>query len=212
VVVMQKIGWMEDLLEEEDLQKTKNLEEYKTTISRIDYHLERIRKVVHNMLGYARRMEPRLENVDVNDTLNQTLDLLENYARINNIDIQTDLAPDVPIIANDQAQLQQVFLNLISNAIDAISKDGLIEIESSKTDSHIHVAISDNGPGIPRDRWGKVFEPFFTTKDAEKGTGLGLWVSYDIIKKMGGTITVESAEGEGSTFTVQIPIVLPEKG
>ncbi|MCJ7686021.1 MAG: ATP-binding protein, partial [Desulfobacteraceae bacterium] len=211
VVVMQKIGWMEDLLEEEDLQKTKNLEEYKTTISKIDYHLERIRKVVHNMLGYARRMEPRLENVDVNDTLNQTLDLLENYARINNIDIQTDLAPDVPIIANDQAQLQQVFLNLISNAIDAISKDGLIEIESSKTDSHIHVAISDNGPGIPRDRRGKVFEPFFTTKDTEKGTGLGLWISYDIMEKMGGTITVESAEGEGSTFIVQIPIVRPEK-
>ena len=211
VVVMQKIGWMEDLLDEEDPQKSKNLEEYRKTINKIDYHLERIRKVVHNMLGYARKMEPRLENVDVNETLNQTIDLLENYARINNIDIQTDLAPGVPIIANDQAQLQQVFLNLISNATDAINKDGLIEIKSRKIDTHIAVTVSDDGPGIPRDRQGKVFEPFFTTKDTEKGTGLGLWVSYDIIKKMGGTITVESAEGEGTTFTVQIPIVLPQK-
>ena len=163
------------------------------------------------MLGYARRMEPRLEKVDINETLDQTIDLLENYARINNIDIQTDLAPDVPIIANDQAQLQQVFLNLISNAIDAISKDGLIEIESRSTDSHIVVTISDDGPGIPKDQQKKVFEPFFTTKETEKGTGLGLWISYDIMEKMGGTIIFESKKGEGSTFTVKVPIVIPEK-
>ena len=211
VVVMQKIGWMEDLLEEEDLLKSKNLEEYKTTIKKIDHHLERIRKVVHNMLGYARKMEPHLEDVDINKTLDETIDLLENYARIHDIDIQTDLDPALPIIASDQAQLQQVFLNLISNATDAIDKDGLIEIKSRKIDSHINVTISDDGPGIPRDRQGKVFEPFFTTKDTGKGTGLGLWVSYDIIKKMGGTISVESKEGEGSIFTVKIPIVIPEK-
>ena len=211
VVVMQKIGWMEDLLEEEDLQKTKNLEEYKKTISKIDHHLERIRKVVHNMLGYARRMEPRFEAVDINETLDQTIDLLENYALVNNINIQTDLSSSLPIIANDQAQLQQVFLNLISNAIDAISKDGLIEIESRSTDSHIVVTISDDGPGIPKDQQSKVFEPFFTTKETEKGTGLGLWISYDIMEKMGGTIMFENKMGEGSVFTVKIPVVLPEK-
>ena len=211
VVVMQKIGWMEDLLEEEDPQKIQNLEEYKTTISKIDHHLARIRKVVHNMLGYARRMEPRLEEVDINETLDQTIDLLENYAVINNINIQTDLSSSLPIISNDQAQLQQVFLNLISNAIDAISKDGLIEIESRSTDSHIIVIITDDGPGISKDQQSKVFEPFFTTKDTEKGTGLGLWISFDIMEKMGGTIMFESKEGEGSAFTVKIPIVLPQK-
>jgi len=155
-------------------------------------------------------MEPRFEEVDINETLDQTIDLLENYAVINNINIQTDLSSSLPIIANDQAQLQQVFLNLISNATDAINKDGLIEVKSRKIDSHIVVTVSDDGPGIPRDRQGKVFEPFFTTKDTEKGTGLGLWISHDIMKKMGGTITVEGKEGEGSTFTVKIPIVLPE--
>jgi len=211
VVVVQKIGWMEDLLDEEDPQKTKNLEEYKKTISKIDYHLERIRKVVHNMLGYARRMEPRFEAVDINETLDQTIDLLENYALVNNINIQTDLSSSLPIIANDKAQLQQVFLNLISNAIDAISKDGLIEIESRTADSHIVVTISDDGPGIPKDQQRRVFEPFFTTKETEKGTGLGLWISYDIMEKMGGTIIFESKVGEGSAFTVKIPVVLPEK-
>ena len=211
VVVVQKIGWMEDLLDEEDPQKTKNLEEYKKTISKIDYHLERIRKVVHNMLGYARRMEPRFEAVDINETLDQTIDLLENYALVNNINIQTDLSSSLPIIANDKAQLQQVFLNLISNAIDAISKDGLIEIESRTADSHIVVTISDDGPGIPKDQQRRVFEPFFTTKETEKGTGLGLWISYDIMEKMGGTIMFASKVGEGSAFTVKIPVVLPEK-
>lgn len=211
VVVMQKIGWMEDLLKEEDLHKIKNLEEYKKTIGKIDHHLKRIRKVVHNMLGYARRMEPRFEAVDINETLDQTIDLLENYALVNNINIQTDLSSSLPVIANDKAQLQQVFLNLISNSIDAISKDGLIEIGSRSTDSHIVVTISDDGPGIPKDQQSKVFEPFFTTKETGKGTGLGLWISYDIMEKMGGTIVFESREGEGSAFTVKIPIVLPEK-
>ncbi|MBU0735297.1 MAG: HAMP domain-containing histidine kinase, partial [Proteobacteria bacterium] len=145
----------------------------------------------------------------------------ENYARINNIDIETDLASDLPIISNDQAQLQQIFLNLISNAIDAISKDkdviketgsrGLIEIESGQTDSHIVVTISDNGPGIPKDQQKRVFDPFFTTKEAGKGTGLGLWIIYGIIEKMGGTVSLKSQEGEGTTFTVKIPIVKPEK-
>ncbi|MFH1241386.1 MAG: ATP-binding protein [Pseudomonadota bacterium] len=210
VVIIQKIGWLEDLLAEEEFQDSKNLEEYRTTIKKIDHHLERIRKVVHNMLGYARRMEPHLENVDINETLNQTIDLLENYARINNIEIQTDLALDLPIIASDRSQLQQVFLNLISNSIDAVGKDGLIEIRSERTNSYLAVTVRDDGPGIPPDKQKKVFEPFYTTKEANKGTGLGLWVSYNIIEKMGGKITMKSVVGEGTTFRVEIPIVLPE--
>jgi two-component system NtrC family sensor kinase len=156
-------------------------------------------------------MEPRLEDVDVNETLNQTIVLLDNYARINNIKFEPDLASDLPIISSDQAQLQQVFLNLINNAIDAIGKDGLIEVKSKKANSNIFVSITDNGPGIPKDQQRKIFDPFFTTKQTGKGTGLGLWISYSIIEKMGGAITLNSVEGKGTTFTVQIPIVVPEK-
>ncbi|HBF42757.1 MAG TPA: two-component sensor histidine kinase, partial [Desulfobacteraceae bacterium] len=165
----------------------------------------------HNMLGYARRMEPRLEDVDVNETVNQTISLLENYARINNIEIKTRLQADLPIIASDQSQLQQVFLNLISNAIDAIGKDGLVEIESRSSDSMINVRITDNGHGIPRDQQKKVFDPFFTTKQGDKGTGLGLWVTYSIIEKLGGSISLGSRPGTGTTFTVKIPNITPEK-
>jgi two-component system NtrC family sensor kinase len=210
-VIIQKTGWMEDLLIEEEFQKTKNLEEFKTSLKKIEEHVERARKVVHNMLGYARRMEPRLENVDVNDTVTQTIALLENFARINNIEIRTSLASDLPVIASDRAQLQQVFLNLLTNAIDAIDKNGYIDVASKRADGLIHVDITDDGPGIPSDQQKRVFEPFFTTKQTSKGTGLGLWVSYDIVEKMGGSITVNSRVGEGTTFTVSIPIVLPEK-
>jgi len=210
-VIIQKTGWMEDLLEEEDFQKSKNIGEFRTSIKKIEEHVERARKVVHNMLGYARRMEPRLEDVDVNQSINQTLSLLANYARINNIEVRTKLTPDLPIIAGDQAQLQQVFFNLISNAIDAIGKDGTIEVNSIRLGSEIDVRIKDNGPGIPEDQQRKVFDPFFTTKASGKGTGLGLWVSYNIMEKMGGTIVIKSEIGKGSTFTVKIPIILPEK-
>jgi two-component system NtrC family sensor kinase len=210
-VILQKTGWMEDLLAEEDLQGSKNIEEFKASIKKIEEHVERARKVVHNMLGYARRMEPRLEDVDVNDTVKQTISILDNFARINNIDIQAELNPDLPIIAGDQAQLQQVFLNLISNAIDAIGKNGRIRVKSTRSAGEILVSVADNGPGIPEEMVRKVFDPFFTTKSAGKGTGLGLWISYGIMEKMGGNISVNSKAGEGTTFVVQIPVVLPEK-
>ena len=210
-VILQKTGWMEDLLSEEELQGSKNLEEFKASIKKIEEHVERARKVVHNMLGYARRMEPRLEDVDVNDTVRQTISILDNFARINNIDIQMELDPELPIIAGDQAQLQQVFLNLISNAIDAIGKNGWIRVKSIRSGGDILVSVADNGPGIPEEMQRKVFDPFFTTKSTGKGTGLGLWISYGIMEKMGGNIAVNSKGGEGTTFVVRIPIVLPEK-
>jgi len=202
---------MEDLLLEEDFRNSKNFEEYEESIKIIEEYVERARKVVHSMLGYARKMEPHLEDVDVNGIVNQTIDMLENYSRINNIDIQTDLERDIPIIAGDEAQLQQVFMNLISNAIDAIGKDGLIKVTSLRNDQNITISVTDNGPGIPREQQKKVFDPFFTTKNTGNGTGLGLWVTYDIVKRMGGTITLKSEMEKGTTFMVKLPIVIPEK-
>jgi len=210
-VILQKTGWLQDLLEEEEFQKSANGEEFKNSVKKIEEHVERARKVVHNMLGYARRMEPRMEDVDVNQTINQTVDILENFARGNNIDIQTDLAENLPIIAGDQAQLQQVILNLMNNAIDAIGKDGTISIRSGAGKSEIRITIADTGPGIPESMQKKVFDPFYTTKSTGKGTGLGLWISYSIIEKMGGKLALQSKEGQGATFTITLPIVQPMK-
>ena len=210
-VILQKTGWMEDLLEEEVFQESDNIDEFRKSIAKIEEHVERARKVVHNMLGYARKMEPRLEDVDVNDTLNQTITMLENHARINNIDIQVDLEDAVPIIASDQAQLQQVFLNLLTNAIDAIGSNGSVDVVSRQTQGKIVVTIRDDGPGLGEEALRKIFDPFYTTKDVGKGTGLGLWVSHNIISKMGGNIHVKNNSDRGALFTVEIPIVIPEK-
>ncbi len=209
-VILQKTGWLSDLLEDEELQKSPNLQEFRSSVHKIEEHVERARKVVHNMLGYVRRMEPRLEDVDINQTVNQTIDILENFARANSIDIQADLAADVPIIAGDQAKLQQVILNLITNAIDAIGKEGTVTVRTAADDAHIHIVVADSGPGIPENLQKKVFDPFFTTKSGGKGNGLGLWVSYSIIEKMGGTLGLRSEEGHGAEFSIRLPIVSPE--
>jgi two-component system NtrC family sensor kinase len=210
-VILQKTGWMEDLLEEPEFRESDTIAEFRRSIAKIEEHVERARKVVHNMLGYARKMEPRLEDVDVNDTLNQTITILENHARLSNIDIQVDLGQTIPIIASDQAQLQQVFLNLISNAIDAIGSDGSIEVVSRRCDDSVVVSVADDGPGLSEEMIRKIFDPFYTTKEAGKGTGLGLWVSHSIVAKMGGSIHVKNDTPRGAVFTVEIPIVIPEK-
>jgi two-component system NtrC family sensor kinase len=210
-IIGEKAGWMRDLLDEEEFQESKNFKEYEQSVNKIEEHVERARKITHNMLGFARRMEHRLDDVDINNVLNQTLELLQSHAQTNNIQISKDFQSGLPIIASDQSQLQQVFLNLINNAIDAVEKDGLIEVKTRKKDSQIVVAIKDNGPGIAEEHLKKVFDPFFTTKETGKGTGLGLSVSYNIIKKLGGTIKAESKLSEGAVFSIKLPIKIPKK-
>jgi two-component system NtrC family sensor kinase len=162
------------------------------------------------MLGFARRMEPRLDDVDINHTIDQVIDFLENHARTNNIEIQTDFQDNIPVIASDQSQLQQVFLNLITNAIDAIEKNGCIEIATRQKENTIEVMIKDDGPGIPKEHQNRIFDPFYTTKTSGKGTGLGLSVSHSIIEKMGGSITFESNQETGTIFYINLPIILPD--
>jgi len=210
-VIGEKAGWMRDLLLDEKFQESENLKEYAISIDKIEEHVERARKVTHNMLGFARRMEHRLDDVDMNHVLNQTIELLQNHAQINNIEIKKDFQQNLPIIASDQSQLQQVFLNLMNNAIDAIQKNGLIEVKTRKEGDQVVVGIKDNGPGIPDKHLTKIFDPFFTTKEVGKGTGLGLSVSYNIIEKLGGLITVKSKLSEGTLFSIKLPIVSPEK-
>ena len=210
-VILQKTGWMEDLLLEEEFRHSNNLEEFRTSVKKIEEHVERAKKVVHNMLGYARKMEPRSEDVDINKVILETMGILDNFAKINNIKIKTELSERLPIIAGEQSQLQQVFLNLITNAIDAIGHDGTIDIVSEVNGQNITVKVVDDGPGIPVEQQGRVFDPFFTTKEVGRGTGLGLWVSYNIMEKLGGNISLASETGHGTTFTVTLPVVAPEK-
>jgi len=124
------------------------------------------------------------------------------------IEIHTGFQTDLPFVASDSAQLQQVFLNIIDNAIDAIGKDGNIHIRTMAVHdpNEVIITIKDSGPGIPREKLDKIFDPFFTTKKVGEGTGLGLTISFSIIQKLGGQIKVESEEGQGATFIISLPL------
>jgi two-component system, NtrC family, sensor kinase len=170
--------------------------------------VDRAKKVTHRLLGFARRMEPVHEQVDINKTINETIDFLENESRYRNIDIQFDQQPDLPKITSDSSQLQQVFLNIMNNAIDALGKNGEIHIKTDyqRRNNEIRIEITDNGPGIPKENLAKIFDPFFTTKEVGKGTGLGLSIVYSIVEKLGGRIMVASDTGKGTTFTIYLPV------
>lgn len=205
-VIGEEAGWMKDLLKEEDVSQSPNFQEFQESIKKIEYHAERVKKVTHRLLGFARRMEPTVEKVMVNEVLEECIGFLENEARYRDISIQKELASDLPAIVSDGSQLQQVFLNIFNNAIDAMGKDGIITLRTSHQDDKVVIKISDTGPGMTKETIERIFDPFFTTKEVGKGTGLGLSISYSIIEKLGGTIYVDSTIGKGTTFTIKLPV------
>jgi len=152
-------------------------------------------------------MEPVKQSVNVNKLLTETVQFLKTEALLRNIDIRQELAEGLPPTDSDPTQLQQVFLNLIDNAIDAIGKNGQLSLNTRYDQQSNMLAISfvDTGCGIPQETLEKIFDPFFTTKKPGEGTGLGLSIAFGIIEKLGGRITVSSIVGQGTTFTVFIP-------
>lgn len=206
-VIGEKAGWVKDLILEEDISKNENFKEFSEAIDKIEVHVERARKVTHRLLGFARRMEPVREKVDLNRMLDETIGFLENEAKFLNIEIMKDFSNEMPVITSDLSQLQQVILNLMNNSIDAIAREGKITISTSfnPKNSEAMISIKDTGPGIAKAIIDRIFDPFFTTKEVGKGTGLGLSISYSIIEKLGGKITVNSEEGVGTEFCVLLP-------
>jgi two-component system NtrC family sensor kinase len=207
-IIMEKAGWMRDLLSEEDIKASPNFGEFADAVTKIEFHVRRAKDVTHRLLGFARRMEPTQENLDVNLLLEQTRSFLENEANFRGITFVRNYQSDLPHIESDTSQLQQVFLNILDNAIDAIDKNGSITITTSSLPDtgEVDIAIADTGKGIPRETLEKIFDPFFTTKKVGEGTGLGLTISYSIIEKLGGHIHVHSEEGQGTTFHIVLPV------
>ncbi|MYL83570.1 GHKL domain-containing protein [Desulfovibrio aerotolerans] len=209
-IIMEKAGWMRDLLTEEDIKASPNFQEFEDAVTKIEFHVRRAKDVTHRLLGFARRMEPTQENLDVNLLLEQTRSFLENEANFRGITFVRNYQSDLPHIESDASQLQQVFLNILDNAIDAIDKNGTITITTHTVpeSGEVDIAIADTGKGIPKETLEKIFDPFFTTKKVGEGTGLGLTISYSIIGKLGGRIKVQSDEGQGTTFHISLPIAV----
>ena len=207
-VIREKAGWMRDLLEEEDVAASPNFQEFQDAVEKIEQHVERAGGVVHRMLGFARRMEPVCNDIFLNDVIRQTATFLDNEVRFRNIEMVWKLDPELPTVQSDASQIQQVILNLFNNAIDAIDRNGHIVVSTGydAVAGMVRIGIRDDGPGMDKDMQGRVFDPFFTTKKLGEGTGLGLSISYSIISKLGGSLRFESEVGQGSEFTILLPV------
>ncbi|MEW5948973.1 MAG: ATP-binding protein [Thermodesulfobacteriota bacterium] len=175
----------------------------------IERHGLYCKKVVENLLGFARIAEGDEVSVDVNHAVELVLGIIDHTFLINGITVEKNLAPSLPRACGDTKQLQQVFLSLITNAIEAMKNGGALGISTGMSGPlYIFIRISDTGEGIDEKYLDKIFDPFFTTKPEGEGTGLGLSVSYGIIRKYGGTISCESKTGKpsGTNLTVRLPI------
>ena len=190
----------------------KDIEQFEFYLSLMETETRRISRIVSNLLAFSRQSRMEMKRLNLNRLVEQTLVLNANLLRIASVQVETRLSPDLPEVVGSEDQLQQVFMNLVSNAAQAMEpKDGgVLRIESRHQPStgQIQIQIQDTGIGIPAEHIPKLFEPFFTTRK-QKGVGLGLSVAYGIIQEHGGSIYVQSVVGEGSTFTVKLPLRPP---
>ena len=163
--------------------------------------------IVEHLRTFGRRASAPFEPVSINRIVQASVSLVEAQFRVRNIDLTLDLLPHDPCVMGNPIQIEQVFINLLANARDAVERAPCkkIRIDSTAYGAHIQVRVCDTGVGIPADAQSRIFDPFFTTKEVGKGTGLGLSISYGIIKEHQGEIEVESRQGEGTTFTIRLP-------
>ena len=168
----------------------------------------RISQIVSSLLAFSRQSKMELQELDLNELIEQTLFLNYNLFKINKIKVEKDLDKNLPKIMGSADQLQQVFMNIISNAVEAMEykDDSILKIKTTCEDDKLVIIFEDTGVGIPEENLSKIFEPFFTTKKSGKGVGLGLSVAYGIIQDHGGSIDVKSTPGKGSIFKIKLPL------
>jgi two-component system, NtrC family, sensor kinase len=206
-IMVEEAGWIKDLLEEEDFQGSENMEEFIRALVQINAQGCRCKEITHKLLSFARKTDSTIQELQINELIDEVVSLSAQRARYSNVSIDTELDQNIPLIPISSTEFQQVLLNLINNAMDAMDKtEGKLNISTQQQDDDIIIIIADSGPGIPEVNLSKIFDPFFTTKSVGKGTGLGLSICYGIVKKMGGQINVESIINKGTTFTIRIPI------
>ena len=166
----------------------------------------RARTIVRQLLNFGRETVIKPEKININQPITEIADSLAAQDAFKGIELQMKLGAGLPEVDADPAQIGQVVMNILLNAIHSITPPGRIEVVTRKAENSVEIVFQDTGAGIPEENIHKIFDPFFTTKDASKGTGLGLAVSYGIIKKHGGEIEITSTVGKGSIFIVRLPI------
>ncbi|MGO9290098.1 MAG: sensor histidine kinase, partial [Polyangia bacterium] len=169
----------------------------------------RASEIVNSLLNFSRTSTTSLTDVNLNRVIQETLSLLEHQLQKSGIQVKTDLDPGLRPVHGNAGQLQQVFLNLILNARDAMSAGGALEVRTWSDGSGARAEVADTGHGIAPEHLHRIYDPFFTTKAVRKGTGLGLSVTYGIIQEHGGSIEVSNRPGGGASFRLELPLAVP---
>ncbi len=205
-IMVQEAGWIDDLLGEGEPISGANLEEIERAVGQIRTQGDRCKEITYKLLSFARKTDPTVREVVLNDLVDEVTGLTSQKTRYANVRIETDLSSDIPPIQAAPSELQQILLNLVNNAIDAIERPGgTVTVATRMVGDDVVLEVRDTGKGIPEANLARIFDPFFTTKPVGQGTGLGLSICYGIVEKMGGRITVESEIETGTTFTVVFP-------
>lgn len=190
------------------LDKSLKDDEQKAKLRNIIDETLRAREIVKGVLDFSRQTNPKFEPVDAVELLNRVFALLEKQSLLLNINVKKPyLERKPPMIRGDKMQLQQVLLNIVINAVQAISGEGEIVVDIANDNGFVDINVTDNGCGINEEDLNRIFDPFFSTKGSIKGTGLGLSLSHGIVDKHGGSIIVKSTVGKGSTFTIRLPVM-----
>ncbi len=212
--ILNLIMLIRRIIDEDHLQE-KDLPLFQQYLNLMETETRRISRIVSNLLAFSRPKKVEVHPLNLNQLIEKTLILNANLLKVNGVKVVKRLAPDLPEMVGSEDQLQQVFMNLVSNAAEAMeSQNGgtlYIETNHSAKEGRIVIHFRDTGPGVPKEDFSKLFEPFFTTKTNGKGVGLGLSVAYGIVKEHGGYIFVESEKGTGTTFRLTLPLSTAEK-
>ncbi len=205
-IMVEEAGWIQDLLQDMERGESLDVEEVRRSLAQIRTQGARCKEITHKLLSFARRTDPTVQQVQINKLVQEVVALVEQRARYAGVNIRAHLTDNLPWVAMSPSEMQQVLLNLINNALDAMEKTGgTLDITTRYDNGRVIVDVADTGEGIPQALLQRIFDPFFTTKPVGKGTGLGLSICYGIVRKLGGDITVNSAVGVGTTFHIHLP-------
>ncbi len=187
------------------LKETSENDKRKPILEKIEKQTFRAAEIVNGLLNFARMNGSEFASLDVNHLITESLSLLDHQLRQSRIQVESNLDRALPYVYGNGGKLQQVFINLLLNARDAMPGGGKLSIDTSMNDSMVLIDIRDTGVGISQENIKRIYDPFFTTKNTGKGTGLGLAVTYGIIQDHGGRIFVESTPGNGTHFSLKLP-------
>ncbi len=210
-IINEAAGYLTMLLGKAELSDMPRRADFQKAVDKINTGVKRARAITHQLLGNVRKHDPVVSQVNLEELVGETIQLVRKEAAYKDIEISRCVPLDLPHAWLDPNQIRQVLINLLTNAIHATSSRGKICVEVEKRDNQIVLSINDTGKGIPRENMEKIFEPFFSDKPPGEGTGLGLFVTREIVEKLDGTIHVESRVGVGTTVKITVPLLYQDK-